>query len=73
MNKLSDSPESDKPNPRDDWPPWTNDVAYWPTGPTRADSEWAAENLNGDDLTDEMWDALAEAAAQQDRLERGQL
>jgi hypothetical protein len=48
-------------------------------GPTEADAQWAAENLNGDDYhtdeptPDEVLDRLAAEAEAQDRIENGTL
>jgi len=90
MPKLPVAHEGDKPNPRDKWPEWSQDLAYWipedelnepadtePTGPTDADAEWAAENLNQDDghadepTPDDVYDRRAEESAIMDRLEGG--
>jgi len=70
------------PNPRDSWPWWTNELAMWPTddeptGPSEADAEWAADNLNGDDghtdepTPDDVYDQRAAESAEMDRMERG--
>jgi hypothetical protein len=48
-------------------------------GPTEADPQWAAENLNGDDFhtdeptPDDVLDQLAEDAEAQSRYEQGNL
>src|SRR4051794_969441 len=74
VHKLTIDDEADKPNPRDSWPAWTNDVAFWPT---EADAEWAAANLNdGDGHTDdptpdEVYDQRAAESLALDRMERG--
>ena len=77
MSKLPAAHEGG--NPRDSWPWWAQELAMWPTGPTEADAEWAAENLNQDDghtdepTPDHILDSQAEEALAMDRLERGVL
>jgi hypothetical protein len=77
---------------RESAPQGGKSAAEWPTspdiagytwelgpGPTEADAQWAAQNLNDDDFhtedptPDEVLDRLAEEAEAQDRIENGTL